>query len=175
MFKLTALLCAAMFSVLLIAGEDRGQLRPGLVNAPIQVAVAEPVVALATEPVAAASAAPAEVASVSAPVSVETPTSPATEAAIQETVFSLAAYSDEAPVAAPVSDAQTSGDLAYVAAESVNVREGPGRENPVLARLGRGEAVTIVSTDDAGWARIRIEGDGLEGFMSLEYLSSTAP
>ncbi len=170
MFKLTALLCAAMFSVLLIAGEDRGQLRPGLANAPV---VAEapapesaPPVVLASAPVAPADAAPADIASVSAPVSV-TP-APAAE----EPAFSLATYSD---AATPAADEQTAGSLAYVDAASVNVREGPGTGNPVLTRLTRGEAVTIVSTDDTGWARIRLEGDGLEGFMSMEYLSASAP
>lgn len=176
MFKLIALLCAAMFTVLLIAGEDRGQVRPGLANGPAAPApVVEQAPVQITAPVATQDAAPAEVASVSAPVSVDSPTTPVTAAAIQETVFSLATYSDEAPVAAAATAAQTAGELAFVAAASVNVRQGPGKENPVLTRLSRGEAVTIVSTDDTGWARIRIEGDGLEGFMALEYLSSTAP
>jgi hypothetical protein len=177
MLKLIALLCAAMFGVLLIAGEDRGQMRPGLANAPLAPAEAAPEVAepapvvLATAP---ADAAPAEVASVSAPVTVDAPTAPATEEATEETVFSLATYSDEPlPEVAPAP--QTPGDLAWVDAASVNVREGPSTNNPVITRLSRGEAVTIVSTDDAGWARIRLEGDGLEGFMSMEYLSATAP
>ena len=39
MFKLTALLCAAMFMALLIGGEDRGQLRPGLAKAAAQARV----------------------------------------------------------------------------------------------------------------------------------------
>ena len=181
MFKLIALLCAAMFSVLLIAGEDRGQMRPGLANALLApaapVAMAAPAVVPAVAPVAAAPAeiAPAEIASISAPVTVDSVTTPATEAAIAQTVFSLATYSDAAPAAAPTTEPQPPGDLAFVAAASVNVREGPGKDNPVLTRLSRGEAVTIVSTDDTGWARIRIEGDGLEGFMSMEYLSATAP
>jgi uncharacterized protein YgiM (DUF1202 family) len=181
MFKLIALLCAAMFSVLLIAGEDRGQLRPGLENAPLVTAepaaepVEQPQVVVAAAPVAASNAAPAEVASVSAPVTVEPATTPETEAAIAETVFSLATYSDEVPVEVAPVEEQTAGDIAYVDAQSVNVREGPSTDNPVLTKLARGEAVTIVSTDDTGWARIRLEGDGLEGFMAMEYLSATAP
>lgn len=178
MLKLIALLCAAMFGVLLIAGEDRGQMRPGLANAPI---VPENTAAALQEapPVvlAAATAAPeaADVAPVSAPVTVDAGATPATEQTIEDTVFSLANYADEAPVVEVPAEPQTAGDLAYVAAASVNVREGPGTGNPVITRLTRGEAVLIVSTDDTGWARIRIEGDGLEGFMSLEYLSASAP
>jgi uncharacterized protein YgiM (DUF1202 family) len=177
MLKLIALLCAAMFGVLLIAGEDRGQMRPGLANAPIEPVETAPVeaapIVLAVAPVASEDEAPADVASVSAPVIVDSPTTPASENAIEETVFSLATYGDE-PLA-PTPEPQTSGDLAYVDAASVNVREGPSTDNPVITKLTRGEAVTIVSTDDTGWARIRLEGDGLEGFMSMEYLSATAP
>jgi hypothetical protein len=179
MFKLTAVLCAAMFVVLLIGGEDRGQLRPGLANAPAVAAVdvvapeSQPEVA----PLAASDAAPAEVAPVSAPVTVATdrPDAPAVETG--EPVFSLATFAPEAtaPATATADAAASDSALAYVTAGSVNVREGPGTQNPVLTRLTRGEAVTIVSTDDAGWARIRLEGDGLEGFMSMEYLSATAP
>jgi hypothetical protein len=179
MLKLIALLCAAMFGVLLIAGEDRGQMRPGLANAPVAPVEAAPEVedvpvVLAAAPVAPADAAPADVASVSEPVTVNAPPAPATDAAIEETVFSLATYSDE-PLAEPARAPQTAGELAFVDAASVNVREGPSTNNPVITKLSRGEAVTIVSTDESGWARIRLEGDGLEGFMSMEYLSATAP
>ncbi|MGL5010166.1 MAG: SH3 domain-containing protein [Paracoccaceae bacterium] len=177
MFKLTAVLCAAMFGVLLIAGEDRGQLRPGLANASVVAAAAPEVAEVApVVVVAAADAAPADVAPVSAPVTVAAATTPETEEAIDETVFSLANYSDEVPAEETAATApQTAGALAYVDAEQVNVREGPGTGNAVLTKLSRGEAVTIVSTDDTGWARIRIEGDGLEGFISMDYLTPAAP
>ncbi len=181
MFKLTALLCAVMFAVFLIAGEDRGQLRPGLANAGAVVAdapapVEEPVIA-APAPVVVASAPSADVAPVETPVTVEQVTTPETETAIEETVFSLANYGDDAAAdqtAAPSSEnvGAVAGNIGYVDAEEVNVREGPGTDNPVLTRLSRGEAVTIVATDASGWARIRIEGDGIEGYMSMDYLSS---
>jgi hypothetical protein len=178
MFKLTALLCAAMFGVFLIAGEDRGQLRPGLANAarvaaetPAPVAEPAPVV------VAAAPADPqpaADVAPVQTPVTVEPVTTPETETAIEDTVFSLANYGDNPPADQTATAASDNvGNVGYVDAEEVNVRQGPGTDNPVLTRLNRGEAVTIVATDANGWARIRIEGDGIEGFMSMDYLSST--
>jgi hypothetical protein len=184
MFKLTALLCAAMFAVFLIAGEDRGQLRPGLANAPPVVADSTPAVADEPAPVlvAAAPAEPvapsADVAPVDTPVTVEPVTTPETAAEIADTVFSLANYSDDpaADQTATASSENLDGaadDIGYVDAEEVNVREGPGTENPVLTRLGRGEAVTIVATDANGWAKIRIEGDGIEGYMSMDYLSAT--
>jgi hypothetical protein len=186
MFKLTALLCAAMFAVFLIAGEDRGQLRPGLANA-ARVAVESPAPAADPAPIvvaadpapdlAAADLAPADLAPVETPVTVEPVTSPETETAIEETVFSLANYGDNPPADPATDPAAASSDnvvtVGYVDAEEVNVREGPGTDNPVLTRLNRGEAVTIVATDAAsGWARIRIEGDGIEGFMSMDYLAA---
>jgi hypothetical protein len=197
MFKLTALLCAAMFAVFLIAGEDRGQLRPGLANAarvavespapaadPAPIVVAAEPAAAAPQPaadpapdLAAADLAPADLAPVETPVTVEPVTSPETETAIEETVFSLANYGDNPPADPATDPAAASSDnvvtVGYVDAEEVNVREGPGTDNPVLTRLNRGEAVTIVATDAAsGWARIRIEGDGIEGFMSMDYLAA---
>lgn len=174
-----------MFAVFLIAGEDHGQLRPGLANATVS---AEVVPELETEPapvpvlVAAAPAAPsADIAPVDTPVTVAQVTTPETAAEIADTVFSLANYGDQTAgnqttddqTAPDQSATAASGNVGYVDAQSVNVREGPGTDNPVLTRLGRGEAVTIVSTDGTGWARIRIEGDGIEGYMSMEFLSST--
>jgi uncharacterized protein YgiM (DUF1202 family) len=178
MFKLTALLCAAMFAVFLIAGEDRGQLRPGLANAarvaaetPAPIAEPAPVVVAATP---AAPQQTADVAPVDTPVTVDPVTTPETETAIEETVFSLANYGDNPPADQTATAASSNvGTVGYVDAEEVNVRQGPGTDNPVLTRLNRGEAVTIVSTDASGWARIRIEGDGIEGFMSMDYLAAT--
>jgi Bacterial SH3 domain len=183
MFKLTALLCAAMFAVFLIAGEDRGQLRPGLANANVAAgADPAPVAAdtvVAALPVPSAPAAPsADVAPVDTPVTVAPVTTPETAAEIADTVFSLANYDDETAAAGAATASSdnvgaATGEIGYVDAETVNVRDGPGTENAVLTRLNRGEAVTIVATDATGWARIRIEGDGIEGYMSMDYLSAT--
>lgn len=52
-----------------------------------------------------------------------------------------------------------------MAAKSLNVRAGPGKDTEILDQLGRDEAVTVVveaETPD-GWALIRLEGDGVEG------------
>jgi uncharacterized protein YgiM (DUF1202 family) len=45
----------------------------------------------------------------------------------------------------------------------------------VAGRLTRGEAVTVVADAGDGWLRIRIEGDGLEGFVAARLLTETAP
>ena len=41
----------------------------------------------------------------------------------------------------------------------------------VLGRLVRGEAVTGAAVGTDGWARIRIEGDGVEGYVASRYLT----
>jgi uncharacterized protein YgiM (DUF1202 family) len=175
MFKLTALLCVSMFLTMMVGGEDRGQLRPGLAQAALEAeqnpvppqAEAAEVVLVAAEPVA-----PADIAPAATPVVVEQAAAPV-EGATQE-VFSLSTFADG--TTEPATDAApVDGTLAYVSGRSVNVREGPGKENTVLTKLSRGEAVTVVSQDDTGWSRIRMEGDGLEGYVSTEFLTATAP
>jgi uncharacterized protein YgiM (DUF1202 family) len=177
MFKLTALLSVTMFLVMMIGGEDHGQMRPGLAMAareaaqtPAPEAPAEPELVLASAPAATESP---DVAPLATPVTVE-PTAAAPVEDATDPVFSLANYDDDAPATATEA-APAGGTLAYIDGRSVNVREGPGKENAVLTKLSRGEAVTVVSQDDTGWSLVRIEGDGLEGYVSTEFLTVTAP
>ena len=150
MFRLVFLLCAGLFVALLIGGQDRGQLRFGLMSAPEDVA---PALALAEVPipveVTAAAFAPAK------PVMVA-PAAPAPEAV--------------EPVAAETPALEAA--IFYINAKSVNVRTGPGKSNPVIARLTRDEAVLVISQTDEenGWSLIRIEGDGVEGYVATQLL-----
>lgn len=153
MFRLLVLLCAGLFLALLIGGQDRGQLRFGLMNAPVAAEVeALPAETPAVVEVTAAVFAPAKpvmvapVARVVEPVVAETPAAP------------------ETPAFAP--------KVFYIDAKSVNVRSGPGKTNPVIARLARDEAVLVVSQTDEenGWSLIRIEGDGVEGYVATQLL-----
>jgi hypothetical protein len=205
MFKLTLLLSAAIFLVLLIGGEDRGQLRPGLVAAsllPAEPAVAVPAAPAQADP-APADLAAADIAPATAPVVVSDAAQPALapqpDAALPATeaevaVFSLATFADppppadDAPAAEPadttlaqavedtvadtVADAGSAGPVAIVDAQSVNVRSGPGTDFVVLTRLQRGEEVIRIGDAGNGWALVRIEGDGVEGYVSTRYLSA---
>jgi uncharacterized protein YgiM (DUF1202 family) len=65
------------------------------------------------------------------------------------------------------------GRILYVAAKSVNVRSGPGKDHEVVERLLRGEAVLVVAEGEGpeGWSLIRIEGDGVEGYVAARLLS----
>src|SRR5690606_1407060 len=71
--------------------------------------------------------------------------------------------------------AAASGDIWYVTAGSVNVRGGPTTAAAVVEKLTRGEAVLVSFEEGSEWAHVRIEGDGLEGYVALRFLSPTAP
>lgn len=208
MLRLTLLLCIGMYAALMIAGEDRGQMRPGLAAAaakkvlPGSEAVAGPDSAEPAAVVAAVSAKAAPVAAqpVTEPRVAEGPAETATEVAaveavepaayvepertlvteVAEPVFSLASLGNETPPTAPA-DPQPEvaeggeGTIWYVNASSVNVRAGPSTEAEIVGKLGSGEATLVVQAVDDDWARIVIQGDGVEGFVAMRYLSAEAP
>jgi hypothetical protein len=107
--------------------------------------------------------------------------------AVEEDVFTLSALGNElvpgengtgseTEVAAePVDPVFAGGTIWYVTAESVNVRAAPSTEADVLGRLQTGEATLLVAAVDADWGRIVIQGDGVEGYVALRFLSPTAP
>lgn len=208
MLRLTLILCAGLFAALMIAGEDRGQLRPGLADAATPNALAgddSPAPTAETERltvVAAASAAeptakpalakPAAPAVTSADPAAAAPdpavtpepyVEPARElvAEVEEPIFSLSAVGTEEVPAAPPAEGTPevadggAGTIWYVAANSVNVRAEPSTDAEVLGKLGSGEAALLVQAVDDEWARIVIQGDGVEGFVAMRYLSPEAP
>jgi hypothetical protein len=108
--------------------------------------------------------------------------------ALEDPVFSLASLGNELvpgeaearvatpdPVASPEPVAEAAGTIWYVNASSVNVRAAPSTEAEILGKLGTGEATLLVEQVNAEWARIVIQGDGLEGFVALRYLSPETP
>ena len=113
--------------------------------------------------------------------------------AVEEPIFTLSALGNEAvpgedgaPIEAAVTEAiaapgtspdpaPAGGTIWYVTADSVNVRASPSTEAEVLGRLGSGEATLLVSAVDQDWARIVIQGDGVEGYVALRYLSQNSP
>lgn len=159
MIRLMLLLCAALFGAMLIMGEDHGQKRFGL----------RPENAL---PSLETSVAATETQTTSAPAMIKPAPRPI--------ALTEATFVPEAPLmATPVITAQdmtaaepASGKVMYVAARSLNVREGPGTDTNVLERLDRDEAVTVVVEGDGpdGWSLIRIEGDGVEGYVAARLL-----
>ncbi len=63
----------------------------------------------------------------------------------------------------------------YVTARRVNVRAGPSTANPILGSVDIADAVQILSDPNEDWVKIRVEGDGVEGFMASRFLAETAP
>lgn len=66
-------------------------------------------------------------------------------------------------------------DVWFVTARSVNVRAGPSTSNGVLGRVVYAEAVELLSDPTDDWVHIRIEGDGVEGFMASRFLQKEDP
>lgn len=153
MTKLVILLCGTLFLTMLIGGQDRGQLRFGLMAEP-DVRQQEPVKR------AAISSQPAQTA---VTIVVFAPSEP---------VMAIPAESVEMVESLPPAP-EVVLKVLYIDAKSVNVREGPGKDFPVVARLSRGVAVQALTGLDGpqGWTRIRIEGDGLEGYIASNLLS----
>lgn len=171
MFRLTLLLSVSMVLVALIAGRDNGQLRPGLARA-LQEEAAAPRLAAATAAGPASEPAAAPPAPSPAP-SPAAPTPPPIAVLAQGLDLPLVEPAAAAPVTATAPAPATpgpEGTVFRVSAEAVNVREGPSTREAVLDRLLRDEAVLVLWTDDTGWARIRIEGDGVEGYVYADYL-----
>lgn len=146
MLRMTLLLCCGLFLTLLIAGQDNGQIRLGLANGTPPPVL--PVAVVAQRPAAGTVA---EVAATPVAFAVEPPAP----------VAALATAEPE-PEALPVR---------YVTASSLNVRDGPSTRFAVVGKLTRGEAALVVWTETNGWSRIRIEGDGIEGYVSSKLLT----
>jgi uncharacterized protein YgiM (DUF1202 family) len=195
MLRLTLLLCVGLYAALMIAGEDRGQLRPGLADAASKQS--EPVAKVDLTPVVLAEAPlvtkpltkPAAVAEkpVEKPVVAASEPEPYVEpernlvTKVEEPVFSLASVGNEAVPATPAKQPMPEvadggeGTIWYVNASSVNVRAQPTTDAEVVGKLASGEAAMMVQAVDDEWARIVIQGDGVEGFVAMRYLSAEAP
>lgn len=129
---------------MLIGGQDRGQLRFGLMNQRDETAIATPVVV--AEPVA-----------------------DVVKAAFVPDQPVMVQPKAETPPPAPALD----GKIMFVASATANVREGPGKDHTVLEKLTAGEAVLVVQQGEGpdGWSLIRIEGDGVEGYIAARLLT----
>lgn len=77
--------------------------------------------------------------------------------------------SPEHRVAAPAPTV-TGGQLWEVSTNRLNVRAGPSTSNGVVDKIARGEQVLVISDASAEWVKIRIEGDGIEGWVAKRLL-----
>jgi len=148
MFKLSLFLCGSIWAAMAFAPE---------LDEPVfteQVATVAPVEAPAPEVTRAALVRPVEVV---APVVVAPEPAPIQTVAIPE------------PAPEP------EHLIWFVTGSRVNVREGPSTDYLVLGKVTYGEAAQIVSDPDADWVKIRIEGDGVEGFIMKRFMTDVDP
>lgn len=160
MIRLTALLCGGMFLFLLIAGEDNGQVRQGLMTPPALVQAPAPVKAPA----------PVVEPAVQITEAVFVPAQPVRVQPVAPTPVIVEPESE--PVEAQIPDR-----LAVVTARSANVRSGPSTSDAVIGRLNSGEEVLVVLEENAveGWSLVRIEGDGVTGYVASRLLRPVTP
>jgi len=63
----------------------------------------------------------------------------------------------------------------FVTGSRVNVREGPSTDYSIMGKVIYGDAAEIVSDPDADWVKIRIEGDGVEGYIMKRFMTEVDP
>lgn len=190
MLRLLVLLGISFYAVLAVFGEDQGQLRMGLRDAEtapgVQSPPPAPVVLVAapaetapsettpsdTAPADASTAVPHQALRVLAPPS-ETTLAVLTEDAAAEAVLQTASIPaetvEEEPALAP------NVSLRWVAVDSANVRARPGRNGAIAGRVERDEAVEVLWVEPSGWVRIRVQGDGVDGFVFGNLLTDVDP
>ncbi|NUB44555.1 SH3 domain-containing protein [Fertoebacter nigrum] len=171
MLRLTFLLCCVLFVALQVGGRDYGQKRFGLQGQYAALAPADDPAPVQPAAKAAAVVPQAVVVAQPAPQPVER----------AEPVAQVldAAFASGRPVLGPAPEPEPARQfiespikpVRYVNAAAVNVREGPSTDFGVVGRLTRGEAALVVQDAGDGWALIRIEGDGIEGYVSSRYLA----
>ena len=66
-------------------------------------------------------------------------------------------------------------NVQFVTGERVNVRQGPTTSAAVVDQVVFAEAVEVLTEPENGWVLIRIEGDGVEGYMASRFLQSNDP
>lgn len=63
-------------------------------------------------------------------------------------------------------------DLRYITGNSVNVRQGPGTNFPVISRVVKGDEVEVLSDPGNGWLRLRTLPDEKMGWISASLVSA---
>lgn len=165
MFKYLLFFSAAFYLTLLIAGQDNGQQRMGLLGA-YDIVLAPP-------PETATSA-PKETITAAAP---QPPADtlrilPAQDDAPSVQPASLTAEPAPEPTFNDFNNPTLS--LRTITAEAANVRDAASRNGNVIGRLENGEIVQVLETS-GDWVHVRIEGDGIDGFVHRRLISTEAP
>ncbi|MFB2533421.1 SH3 domain-containing protein [Paracoccus sp. p4-l81] len=76
---------------------------------------------------------------------------------------------------APQADAAVGADTRFVTAASVNLRGGPSTRNAIVGKVSRGDAVTLAGAEESGWFPVVLADGRTRGYLSAQFLSTTAP
>lgn len=162
MFRYLVFFSATFYLTLLIGGEDRGQQRMGLKGA-YDVALAPPLPAPEAEAetqTAATTTTPSDTLRI-----LPAPDRATIQPASLTSTAAQPAFNDfNNPTAT----------LRYITADAANVRDAASRSGAVIDRVERGEIVQLVE-EVGDWVHIRIEGDGIDGFVHRRLISTDAP
>ena len=192
MLRLLILFGITFYGVMIVFGEDRGQLRAGLRDAPMATVPPAPPVVLAdsaeAQPAAPSVAVPDQAQRIlplpqdsadAQPSPMPSAVELAEQALLQTASIPIEIATET--VTETVTEAQTETDLPatatlrWVAVDSANVRAQPGRDGAIAGRIERNDVVQVLWMEDNGWARIRMEGDGVDGFVFGDLLTDVEP
>jgi hypothetical protein len=164
MLRLTLMLCAAIYAVLVIYSDGRPR-TDGASAADAGIAAAPgrsaPAWSEGAGRLVTADGRSLEIAAVIDPVS------------MREDSRTIRRVSTRAPdtVTASASAGQPEAPLVEVTGSSVNLRAGPSTGDAVLDALARGARAELIAASGNGWARIRTVETGTVGYMADRFLS----
>ncbi len=72
-------------------------------------------------------------------------------------------------------DSTAGADTLYITGSRVNLRQGPGTDNAIVASLVLGTKTVALGAENDGWVMIRDTQTGTEGYMAARFLSPTRP
>ena len=173
MIRLVLILCGGLYFGLLILGEDHGQKRYGLMLAD-QQPKATPSPQPAPEVVKDVIYIPARTVMEPTKVAAAPVEPPVEPPAVSSAAPLLAASATDTATPAPLPEPDIPGGTLFtVASRQVNVRQGPGKTFAVVGSLTKGEQVLVVLEENPvkGWSRVRLEGDGMEGYIASSLLT----
>jgi hypothetical protein len=157
MFKYLLFLSATFYLTLLLAGQDNGQQRMGLRGA-YDIALPPP---------------PAPPAESDAPETIAAVPQPPTDT-LRILPIPTVQPTSLTPEPAFIDVNTPTVTLRIITADAANVRDAASRTGTVIGRLENGEIVQVLGTS-GDWVHVRLEGDGIDGFVHRRLISTEPP
>ena len=165
LIRLTILLALCLFGAMYLA--DNLPVPAPKPVAAVEPADTAPVVAAVTLPTPAIAATAPDTAHFSTPRMVlpdgKLMVAPVAKALPKETVNAVQETPDQ------------TATIRFVSSNRVNVRAGPSTQFEVVDQVLFADAVEIIGEPTGEWVHIRIQGDGVDGYMASRFLQVNAP